>query len=80
MNILIKLCTIKRYGDAAFSLLYEQLLSCPPNQLAMYAEKSLPVITDKNKVQFLKVITERLIDIERKTMRKRIIKVIKQLG
>ncbi|WEK18142.1 MAG: hypothetical protein P0Y49_15225 [Candidatus Pedobacter colombiensis] len=38
VNILIRLCTIKEYADDAFSLLVEQLLNSPTNQLPMYAE------------------------------------------
>ena len=80
VNILIQLCSIRKYADTAFSLLSEQLLSCPPNQLAMYAEKSLPVITDNNKIQFLKAVTSRLADIEKETIRKRVEKVIRKLS
>ena len=39
VNILINLCSIKQYADSSFSLLIEQLLNSPINQLPMYAEK-----------------------------------------
>lgn len=80
VNILIKLCSIKQYADNAFSLLNEQLLSSPTNQLPMYAEKAMPIINDKNKTLFIKTLTSRLGDIEKDTKRKRVEKVIKKIG
>jgi HEAT repeat protein len=80
VNILIKLSSFKQYTDDAFSLLIEQLLMCPTNQLPMYAEKALPVINDKNKKLFIKTLSSRLNDIEKETKRKRVEKVIKKLS
>ena len=80
VNILIKLCSVKQYADNAFSLLSEQFLTSPVNQLAMYAERALHIINDKNKTQFIKVLSFRLSDIERDTLRKRVEKVIKKLA
>jgi HEAT repeat protein len=80
VNILIKLCSLKQYADNAFSLLIEQLLSSPTNQLPMYAEKAMPIITDKNKLLFINTLTSRLDDIEKDTKRKRVEKVIKKFS
>lgn len=80
VNILIKLCSLKQYADNAFSLLIEQLLSSPTNQLPMYAEKAMPIINDKNKALFIKTLTSRLDDIEKDTKRKRVEKVIKKFS
>lgn len=80
VNILITLCSLKPYSDAAFSLLLEQLLKSPTNQLPMYAEKALPIITDKNKAPFIKALTSRLAKIEKDTKRKRVENVIKKLS
>lgn len=80
VNILIKLCSLKQYADNAFSLLIEQLLSSPTNQLPMYAEKAMPIINDKNKALFIKTLTSRLGDIEKDTKRKRVEKVIKKFS
>jgi len=80
VNILIKLCSLKQYADHAFSLLNEQLVSSPANQLPMYAEKALPIITGKNKALFIATLTSRLTDIDKDTKRKRIEKVIKKLS
>jgi hypothetical protein len=80
VNILIKLCSIKQYSDSAFSLLNEQLLSSPTNQLPMYAEKAIPIINDKNKKLFIKTLTARLGDIDKDTKRKRVEKMIKKVS
>ncbi|MDB5229854.1 MAG: hypothetical protein JWN76_659 [Chitinophagaceae bacterium] len=78
--ILVKLCKIKEYAKQAFSLLNERLLISPTNQLAMYAENSLPVITDKYKAIFIKTLNSRLGEIERDTLRLRVEKVIRKLS
>jgi hypothetical protein len=80
VNILIKLCSVKQYADAAFTLLVEQLTSCPTNQLPMYAENSIPVINEKNKARFIKALSSRFDDLEKDTQRKRIEKVIKKVN
>ncbi|MDO5977329.1 hypothetical protein [Flavivirga spongiicola] len=78
VNILIKLCAIKKYSKDAFNLLMEQLLKSPTNQLPMYAERVIPVINEKNKALFIKTLNSRLHDIEKETKRKRVEKVIKK--
>ena len=77
--ILIKLSAVKKYEAPAFTLLNERLLKCPTNQLPMYAENALPVITDKNKATFIKTLSSRLDEIEKETKRKRVEKVLKKL-
>jgi hypothetical protein len=79
VGILIKLCAIKKYAANAFALLNERLKKSPANQLAMYAEKALPIINDTNKTTFIKTLTARLADVEKDTKRIRIEKVIKKL-
>jgi len=78
VNILIKLCAFKQYAEDVFALLAEQLSNAPTNQLPMYAEKTLPVINEKNKNMFVKTLTTRLDEIEKDTKRKRVEKVIKK--
>jgi hypothetical protein len=80
VNILIKLCQIKQYAGDAFSLLIEQLLSAPVNQLPKYAEDAMHLIGDTNKKLFLKTLNSRLEEIEKDTKRKRVEKVMKKLG
>jgi len=78
VNILIKLCSIKDYSTNAFSLLIEQLLRSPTNQLPMYAERAIPIVDDKNKTLFVKTLISRLEDIDKETKRTRVEKVIKK--
>ena len=80
VSILIKLCATKDYADDAFSLLNHRLMICPTNQLPMYAENALPIITDKNKTAFIKTLTSRLGEIEKDTKRLRVEKVIKKVN
>ena len=80
VNILIKLCAIKQYANAAFSLLTEQMQGCPVNQLAMYAERAMPVINEKNKMKFITILASRLDDIEKETQKKRVQKVISKFS
>lgn len=80
VNILIKLCSVKKYSDNVFPLLIEQILNSPSNQLPMYAERSLSLINSKNKDVFIKALTSRLDTIEKDSKRKRVEKIIKQAG
>lgn len=79
VGILIKLCAKKEYADDAFFLLIERLKNCPTNQLPMYAENALPIITEKTKKDFVKTLTSRLDEIEKDTKRLRVEKVIKKV-
>jgi len=80
VNILIKLCLVKQYAGKAFALLNEQLLGSPVNQLPMYAEKAMCIISEQNKKQFIKTLTSRLDDIDKESKRKRVEKVIKKVS
>jgi len=80
VSILIKLCAIKEYAADAFLLLNERLLISPTNQLPMYAENALPIITGKNKAAFIKTLSSRLREIEKDTKRIRVEKVIKKVS
>ena len=80
VGILIKLCAIKAYANDAFVLFLERLKISPTNQLPMYAENAVPIITEKNKAVFIKLLTERLPEIEKDTKRLRVEKVIKKLS
>jgi hypothetical protein len=78
--ILIKLSGMPAYLDQTLPLLNEQMLSCPPNQLPMYAENALPVIAGAHKGEFIRTLTGRLGDFEKESKRKRVEKVLKRLG
>ncbi|GGC79926.1 hypothetical protein GCM10011508_04150 [Flavobacterium lutivivi] len=80
MQILINLCKTKDYQEDAFLLFNEQLLKSLPNQLPMYAERFLPVLTEKQKPVFLKTLSLRINDLEKETKRKRVEKIISKLS
>jgi hypothetical protein len=80
VNILIRLCSVKQYADEAFPLLIKQLSNSPGNQLPMYAERAIPIISNNNKKLFIKTLSERLNDIDKDTKRKRIEMVIKKVS
>lgn len=80
VSILIKLSSIERYTDRVFPLLLEQLMTCPTNQLPMYAEHAMPAITEANKKKFVSVMALRIDEIEKQSGRKRVEKVIKKVS
>lgn len=80
VNILISLSAVDKYADRTFPLLIEQLMKCPTNQLPMYAENALPVITAANKGRFIEALAGRLGEIEKDSRRNRVEKVIKKAG
>jgi hypothetical protein len=80
VGILIKIAAEKQYADNALTLLLGELKTCPTNQLPMYAENAIPVIGDKYKKDFIKVLSSRLKEIEKESKVKRVEKVIKKLS
>ncbi len=80
VKILIGLCAFKKHLENAFALLIAQLENSPSNQLPMYAEQAMPIVTAGNKALFIKTLTARLKDIEKETKRTRVEKVIRKLG
>lgn len=80
VGILIQLCSVKQYAGDAFALLFERLQKCPTNQLPMYAENALPVITAEYKKKFTGILASRLAEIDKEPKRKRVEKVIKKLS
>ncbi len=79
VHILIALAAMPAHAESASSLLVEQLLKSAPNQLPMYAERILPIVTDRNKAAFAKALETRLPDVAKESKRKRIEKVLKKL-
>jgi hypothetical protein len=79
VNILIALGQLKKYGQHMAPLLNEQLLKSPENQLPMYAERALEMITADNSKLFIKTLESRLASLEKDTRKKRIEKVIGRL-
>jgi len=80
VNILIKLCAVRKYADTAYTLLNERLKTGAPNQLPMYAEKALPALPDKHRPAFAATLTARLDDMEKESKRLRLEKVIRKIN
>lgn len=80
VGILIKLCTIKTYHEDAFALLNERLMKSPDNQLPMYAENTLPIINNENKMVFINTLISRVNGIEKESKRSRVEKVIQKVS
>jgi hypothetical protein len=78
-NYVAILIVLLEKGYEVFDLLQEQLISCPGNQLPMYAERAAPVISAKDKPAFIKALRSRLGDFEKESKRKRVEKVLKKL-
>lgn len=78
VGILIKLSAHQPYYETCFPLLLEQLSTCPNNQLAMYAERSLPLIGPDNKTAFIEILHARIDGLEKASQQQRIEKVIKK--
>jgi len=79
VNILIKLCGLPAFKENAFVFLMELIQKSPTNQLPMYAERAMPIITTENKAQFTSVLSGRLHEIEKESKRKRVEKVISKI-
>jgi HEAT repeat protein len=80
VNILISLAAIGKYAPEAFPLLLKQMLTCPTNQLPMYAENAIPVVNNMNSDAFVYLLSSRLDEIEKESKRKRVEKVIKKMS
>lgn len=78
VNILINLTRVKKYAEDTQTLLFAEILSCPVNQLPMYAERAAPIITKKMSGRFKEVLQMRLDDGMPESKRKRIEKVLKK--
>ncbi len=77
--ILIKLAGVNNFRSKTIALLKEQLISCPSNQLPMYAEKSLPVVPSSEKNNFIQMLQARLNEFEKASKQARVEKVIRKL-
>jgi len=76
VRMLVQLGGVKQYAEKAFTLIIEQLLMAPTNQLPMYAEMALPLVNEQNKAGFVKALKLRLDDIDKDSKRKRVEKVM----
>ncbi|MBT29808.1 MAG: hypothetical protein CMO01_09125 [Thalassobius sp.] len=77
--ILLELARKEKYREDMLTLLAEIMLTCPTNQLPMYAEKALPFISEAYKKQFAKLFENRLVEFEKESKKKRLQKLISKL-
>ena len=80
VGILIKLASLAQYREKVIPLLIEQLKRSPTNQLPMYSENLVPIVTDKNRAAFVRTLASRLDDIQKVAKRKRVERVIAKLN
>src|SRR5256712_1662987 len=80
VGILIKLASLPQYRVRVIPLLIEQLKRSPTNQLPMYSENLVPIVTDKNRAAFVETLASRLDDIQKGAKRKRVERVIAKLS
>ena len=78
--ILAKLASQSAYHGQIFPLLMDELWKCPPKQLPMYAERSMIAVKDNGREEFMKLLNDRLPDLEKESQKKRIAKVLKKHG
>lgn len=79
IGILENLLLLEIWYDQAFTILIQQLESCPENQLAMYAEMTMSKINDRSRKSYCYTLRNRLVNIEKESKRKRILNVLKSL-
>ena len=78
-EILVKLASYADYFDKAASQIETSLLSAAPNQLPMYAEKSISAYSGRNPEQVINILQKRISDLPTEAKRKRLEKAIKSL-
>jgi len=79
IGILVNLAKNQKLYDEVIPLLIEQLRKCVPKQLAMYAERTLPVLKENDKNEFIALLNGRINELEKESQIKRIKKVLKKL-
>lgn len=78
MSILTKLADIPQYADEAIALLLDYFKTCATNQLPMYAENAVGVISPAYKAECIRILQSRIPEIEKESKEKRVEKVIKR--
>lgn len=80
VSILTKLASTDEYADDAVPLLLDQLRHSPANQVPMYAEIAIPIVREKDRDSFLRVLRSRLGNIQKESKRRRVEKVIAKIS
>lgn len=78
VGILTKLCTLPTYRMKAFPFLLDLLRKCPTNQLAMYAEMTLPIATTETIAALLEVLAARLPQLPKVSQQNRVNGVLRK--
>ncbi|MEQ8239265.1 MAG: hypothetical protein RIA69_08620 [Cyclobacteriaceae bacterium] len=79
-GITILLALYKNYTDEVGSLLLDQILSCPPNQVGQYAEKWMSMISEEEKPGLISALEQRLAEFDHPSHIKRTTKNLKKLN
>lgn len=77
--ILTTIALDNKYKDKILVLLNKQLLGAPINQVPMYAEKIIPILSDSFKELFLKTLQLRREELPKESQQKRLDKIIKKI-
>lgn len=79
VGIFAKLASSEKYAKKVLPVLIRQLLTCPLNQLPMYAEITLKHIQQREKPLIREALLKRLPEVIKDSQRKRLVKVIGNL-
>jgi hypothetical protein len=76
IKIIVTLGAHEKHKSDCLTLLMEQLLKAPINQLPAYAESTAIIMNEEYKAEFINILLSRLETIEQESKRNRILKVI----
>lgn len=79
VGIFAKLSSKEQYAGKAFPALIRQLLTCPLNQLPMYAEIASVNVLQQHKQTCREALLKRLPEVVKESQRKRLMKVLRNL-
>lgn len=79
VKILVKLSLHNKYRATALTLLLEQTLIAPVNQLPMYAELCGRVVSPAEKNKLEKILLSRMPDLDKPSQKKRMAGILKKL-
>ncbi len=77
ISILLQLISDEKYAKEAFGLFLDQFRTCAINLVVKYAEKAAGLIGDTYKAEFVKVLHQRMREVENEIKRDKIMKVIR---
>jgi len=80
VSILVKLAGNREYHHEVSGILLDQLSTCPPNQLPMYAENAFAVLSQDYSDALSELLRARLGQFDKESKRKRVEKVIARIA